>query len=973
MPGESRRRCMGWLLAALAAAGVAGLAFVARAEEFGESDAVDKEEVVTEKGGVPEGFTIRARVVSMVPPAKAIRFRWRYGGEGLGGDVVSGIIGESGKPEMFGQLNGLQAPPPEEFQKVSGGSLAEFEAVDKLIRDLGVGEWSPYAAVSSMGGGGFRTFTLEGDAGKARNTVFEFEFSYKGKVVKTFQETAPDGTTATILIPSGIVKNGKIDDAQLARLESLSQYVKNRADNLESLPYSKWPRPRLFAIVTDCGGYGMGQGYGVRHNSQAIIQDEMRSLQCLGVNGFRGGFGRLSNVDPTLADSFHRAALGRSMGYPVAQAPEQAAAGTVVPEQGCPYGAGVPDRTRMAVAGALNNLKIDVQEVWGLTHDEIGPVGGAPEGRKHLTYCPACVKGFQDYVQLMGCKPEDFGKKFMLEVKPYPIFGKLQPPAPPENAGPYAPPPAEEEPDRPSIKDDPNEALAAYYTVKFLNYSSGKLFHEVGAAYEKANDAKRSALAAGKTDSPEARQPWLYSYALRGNTFLMGGSSLDFFDFYRYGDNGFMYETSNRDARIWNWDSYLCDVGRTLSTRMGKGFGIYVKPHRGAPVQRALSAVSRNARVLYWYTYGPDYVKGDGFAYKPWVVELVAKAAGLIGKTENVLWNSQWSRPAEVALVRPETARVWWSLGGNPAGAASWEDSKWVYTALQHAHVPVDALDEKCVDELDLSQYKVIYVTGSHIPKKTAEKLAQWVQAGGTLYTCGWGLVADERNQPLDCLKPVLGLEKRNQPEQWNKVPVYGATSIGNFSNNEPPAGTAVTGSQPFSGTFQPVVGREVLLPSPTTEVLAKYADGSAAITRNKCGKGEAWVVGMFPGLEYSAAIRKASFDASKDYDPGLRTYVSAAALAHVQPVVDASQPTIEGVLLKNKDSGKQAVTLMNWTYRGKGLVPFTDVKITIRGAGKVSKVVSAMTDKELALTRDGEAVTVTLPEIQEGDVLLLE
>ena len=97
----------------------------------------------------------------------------------------------------------------------------------------------------------------------------------------------------------------------------------------------------------------------------------------------------------------------------------------------------------------------------------------------------------------------------------------------------------------------------------------------------------------------------------------MGGHSLDFFDFYRQADNGFVYETSNRDARIWQWDSYLCDVGRVVSTARELQFGVYVKPHRGAPVQRALSAVSRNARMLYWYTYGPDWAKGDTFASDP--------------------------------------------------------------------------------------------------------------------------------------------------------------------------------------------------------------------------------------------------------------------------------------------------------------------------------------------------------------------
>src|ERR1043165_5605369 len=89
--------------------------------------------------------------------------------------------------------------------------------------------------------------------------------------------------------------------------------------------------------------------------------------------------------------------------------------------------------------------------------------------------------------------------------------------------------------------------------------------------------------------------PHIYSFALRGNTFLMGGHSLDFFDFYRHADNAFVYETSNRDARVWQWDSYLCDVGRIVSQDQHIQFGIYIKPHRGAPIQRTLAAAARGA------------------------------------------------------------------------------------------------------------------------------------------------------------------------------------------------------------------------------------------------------------------------------------------------------------------------------------------------------------------------------------------
>jgi len=163
-----------------------------------------------------------------------------------------------------------------------------------------------------------------------------------------------------------------------------------------------------------------------------------------------------------------------------------------------------------------------------------------------------------------------------------------------------------------------------------------------------------------------------------------------------------------------------------------------------------------------------------------------------------------------------------------------------------------------------------------------------------------------------------------------------------------------------------------------------KFADGSAALTCHAYGKGKAYVVGFFPGLEYSSQVRGSSFDMSRDFDAGKRSYMAASALSLVEPIVEPDVPTIEAVLLKNKASGKQAVTLMNWAYRTSGkqnvrgktvveIVPLDNLKITIRNAGTVTKVTSGMLDKALEIARSGDALTLTLPRLEEGDVLLLE
>jgi hypothetical protein len=253
-----------------------------------------------------------------------------------------------------------------------------------------------------------------------------------------------------------------------------------------------------------------------------------------------------------------------------------------------------------------------VSEVWWRTEDEIGTVvDRAPEGKGHFAVCPACAEGFRASLKRKGLTPAELGKKDWDEVRPLDLSGKGS-----------------------LVTADRAAGLLQYYSASFGNEASSKLFSPLRDAIAASNEEKRK--------NPVAPQPLVYSFALRGNTFLMGGHSLDFFEFYRNADNAMVYETSNRDARVWGWDSYLCDVGRVLTERQGIGFGVYVKPHRGAPIQRALAAASRGSRMIYWYTYGPDYVKGDTFAEDEEALASTARAAALLGRAEDLLYGSTW-------------------------------------------------------------------------------------------------------------------------------------------------------------------------------------------------------------------------------------------------------------------------------------------------------------------------------------------
>ena len=871
-----------------------------------------------ERPKLPPDLTFRTRVLA-ITPAHDVKIDWRYGGEALGGEVYRGTL-----------ANGLAIG-----QWTPGTPLA----------GLAKGPWPP--AKQSWW---FITFTVNDAA--SRDLRMEFEFSYQGQVLKTFTVAAPDGATAGIAVPQYRLAGGKAPSHPefLAELSGLREYAQRRAEAVARLPWAKGPRPKKLLIATDLGGYGEGIRYGVRHCDKAIVETEAQVLRQMGVNTLRTAPAYLLDMARQrqgYAADFGAGEIGRAMGFPVPTYRKDRTNND--PECGCPFGSQVTQRSTEGVQAALdNNLSIPTPEIWALTIDEIGSVfDQSAEGKKHLEVCPRCLEGFRRYVQGLGATPADFGQADWTAVKPV-LAG-----------GPKA---------------------TTYYTRKFNNYATAKLFADLAAAFDAENAKKRRSLAKGEKSGPVA-QPWIYSYALRGNTFLMGGHSLDFFDFYRYADNAFVYEMSNRGWQIWQWDSYLCDVGRILTREMNKPFGVYVKPHRGAPVQRSLSAVARGARMLYWYTYGPDYFKGDSFSDNLQTIALPVKAAYLLGKTEDVLWGATWACPPEVAIVKPRCSEF---LGDD----AQWENAKWVYTALAHAHVPVDPIDEVMLAQADLARYKAIYLNGSHLPRKSAEALARYVHSGGILWTSGWGCARDEANEPLSVLEPVLGLETRAEPELWYKVQRYGAVAVQSFADPRAalapvPEGARIIGEHPYAASFLPVVGREVLKPAADTQTLARFADGAAAMTVHQYGKGRAYVVGFYPGLEYSATIRDGQPDMSRDLDAARRSFIAAPALTVTQPVVEPSVPAVEGVLLQNAALGKRAVVLMNWAYRLTGsadqgklqasIVEMKDVDIVLRGAGDVTRATSAMLDQDLPVRHQGDALRLTLPRLEEGDVLVLE
>ena len=943
--------------------------------------------------GILGGVEFRARVLE-VGPVQPCRVHWRWGGEGLGGRVVSGELTRFlPDAEVVGEV-------VEEGRTFNYGYLAPGSW----------SRWEPLAELKAKGRRLFVTFTLEGhkDGRNLAGGKMEFEFREGGKLLRKFSVNGPDGPTFGVVVPLQHVEDGL---AFAVEVGSLHDYARRKVEVLSEAPWAKLPTPKLYGIVTDCAGYQPGSGYGCRTTDKATMLEEFKVLKLLGINGTRSlpDFVLEEIKSGTgIGPDFSRARITHTSGYPISmvkrsdgKAPRRS------PGDGCPNHPvnvmGVPERVEAAVASLKKEVgELPEGELWALTVDEIGSVfDGSPEGKAHQGACPFCQEDFRKFVQADGLTLEDFGAEDWSQIRS--TYGywetsfwdrkaelekvvsdarkrmdaevvaafdldkeneaedsillelELEEGKPSKSKG-KASPKALAEAEK-NLRDfiwtgkvaggkaQPKEHglsgsgwnLLHYYSRKYNGEASARLFQPL----------QEAVAATGEN---------VYSYALRGNTFLMGGHSLGFFDFYKYADNGFVYETSNRDPRVWQWDSYLCDVGRSLQKFRGKRFAVYVKPHRGAPVQRALTAVARGAKMIYWYTYGPDWNKGDTFGGKLEVLDKIGWVNRLIGQAEDVIYDSEWAVPAEVAIVRPRTAEF---LSGN----ASWENGKWVHTALMHANIPVDALDEDLLIELDLKSYKAIVVCGDHIRRDVAEKLKEWVKAGGHLMAYGNGMSRDESGQPLEMLWDMFGVSKREASEIWGKVSKYGATKLKPVE----PVRTAPGGADvyvPSMGRFSTAVGREVLFPSRDAEAVVEFMDKGAMIVRNSFGEGTAWLNGTYAGLEYSVEAME-----GKPANPlKLELVARPLELAGVWPVVSSSEPLVEGILLKNRKTGKRAVVLMNWEFNSPD-----GVELELKGTGPAQKFRSLALGKDFKVNAEGDVQKCFLPSLAEGDILLLD
>jgi hypothetical protein len=654
-----------WLGIALGGATLAGGWLVVSCAQAQEQ--IDQLERQKQADAAIQRLRMRVRVSHCLPQATTVLVDWRRGGEGLGGTVTRGQFAaeqERATPAVVDQ----DAKAGEK----KGSEVPKSDGIE-------VGKWSAWMPLESICGRAkswvFPSVTVSFlPQGKKtlhppQEIAVDFEFADERQVFKRWTERAPRGATVGFAFPSGELDGRGAGNAEFVRqLAGIAAHVKARRELLEKRFPEPVAPPSHFAILGHLAGYGQGPGsglgkaigFGVRHCNPEIVADECRVLELLGVNGLVDEKSIQAVQLAGQADKFRRVYWGGpGSGSPMAAVSSRGAS----EPDGCPFDPRLKTTMAEQVDRAIAQHQASgAQEKWALWWDEIGVAA-----KSHLQECPRCRDEFREYLRRHHVRPMDVGARSWDEVAPFPLWATESTKSGVKQT--LAAPPA---------PDAAADRLRYYYSYRFMTHVTANLFPE----------SARRLAAEG-----------IPLYAMQGPTPSWNGSSLDWHEFYdSHANTALVWETSNRDPRAWQWESYLADILRGVSTRHAVlPMGCLVKPHRGAPAQRMLAGVARGVRVVEWYTYGPDYAKGDSFSQSPQLLEEVAKSSRFLARGEPYLWKSEWEVRPEVALVFPRSSEIWGRVG--PLGMTALENAKWIYLALRHDHIPVSILSEQQLAE----------------------------------------------------------------------------------------------------------------------------------------------------------------------------------------------------------------------------------------------------------------------------------
>ncbi|MDB4358886.1 beta-galactosidase [Verrucomicrobiales bacterium] len=259
---------------------------------------------------------------------------------------------------------------------------------------------------------------------------------------------------------------------------------------------------------------------------------------------------------------------------------------------------------------------------------------------------------------------------------------------------------------------------------------------------------------------------------------------------------------------------------------------------------KAASETARGIRVWQMYSWGVPWGTHTGgptwnnhaIYSKPEIWGDCAEVVREIGAAEDLIIDAE-PLPAEVAILYSTSSDIWQLKKNHAYGF----DRMHTWMALSHAQIPADIVAERQIEMGALDSYRVCYLSGENLTRATAEKLATWVEGGGTLVLTAGAASRDEFNRPLTTLERLI-------PAKREAVEVHQ-----NFLNSGSYVHILKSKESVSAGEEE----LEVLSVSqaqaalPDSKVIATFSSGEPATISGKAGKGRVISHGYLPALSY--------------------------------------------------------------------------------------------------------------------------
>jgi hypothetical protein len=334
------------------------------------------------------------------------------------------------------------------------------------------------------------------------------------------------------------------------------------------------------------------------------------------------------------------------------------------------------------------------------------------------------------------------------------------------------------------------------------------------------------------------------------------GQGVDYFTLLHDTDqNAIWSEDWSNGAATYQDATYNVALMQAAARKNNQTLGQYLIAYAGRKGYdirlKAVSEAARGVKVFRSFTYGPVWATHE---HSPWQANtaLWKDQAAVIrefGAVEDDLLPAK-PQKAQVAILYSSASDVW-----NQQNLVYGFERMHTWLALTHAQIPVDIVGEDDVADGDLDGYKVCYLSDPNITRAAAQKLAAWVQAGGTLIMTAGAGEKDEYNRPLDTLNQLL-------PYQRNAVQtLQNYHASGRYLTTLNPKDTVTEGD-----THIDVLGVKQTFANAGNgaQIKSTFKDGSPAAIRSAAGKGYILCEGYLPAIDYMRKALVAKGDVAK-------------------------------------------------------------------------------------------------------------